>query len=52
MKPDLVESDHRARPDRAAVASSPSVYGTPISPETAATMTQMMVDRVANGAAQ
>ena len=50
MKPNLVESI--TAPDLSVLQSlSPTVYSTPISPTTAATMTQLMVNNVANGAA-
>ena len=50
MRPTLVDSV--VAPDLSVLeAVEPSVYGTPISPETAAAMTAMMVQNVANGAA-
>ncbi|MEO8263691.1 MAG: penicillin-binding protein 2 [Pseudolysinimonas sp.] len=50
MKPTLVESI--SAPDLTVLQGfSPEVYSTPISGQTAATMTQMMVNGVANGAA-
>jgi peptidoglycan glycosyltransferase len=50
MKPNLVESI--VSPDLKTIQSlSPEVYKRPISAQTAATMTQLMVDAVANGAA-
>jgi peptidoglycan glycosyltransferase len=50
MRPNVVESI--TAPDLSVLrAFEPSVYGNPVSPATAATMTQLMVADVANGAA-
>jgi peptidoglycan glycosyltransferase len=50
MKPTLVDSI--VAPDLSVIASlNPTVYKTPISRQTAATMTQLMVNNVSNGAA-
>jgi len=50
MRPNLVESI--TAPDLSVLqAFDPSVYGSPISSSTAATMTTMMISNVANGAA-
>lgn len=50
MRPNLVEAI--TAPDLSVVqAFEPQVYGTPISQQTATTMTQMMVQGVSNGAA-
>jgi peptidoglycan glycosyltransferase len=49
-RPNLVESI--TAPDLSVIQGfTPSLYGNPISPEVAASMTQMMVANVANGAA-